>query len=168
MARFNDERAGSGTRVRLVFEVNGKRKRIDLGSKLAAGTRLKLLTIVNELEQSLQFGIAPTFALQDDFNSLGSELRAKLIEAGLWNAQPIPTLQEFLHDYISRKSDIVDHTRYKMQNSAKFFCDHFGTTRAIASITSGDAEDYVESRKKLASDNYRRGKAWSTIFRLCP
>ena len=148
-ATINEQTSGGKTVYRLRFKVDGKVHRVSLGNKLPQKVKRPLLNLVDNLLAHKSTGEPLSAELIKGISALGSQLRDRLSDTGLFAVKSTPKLKEFLDAYIQQKNDVTDHTRYKLRNSARLFCEYFGNVKLTA-ISAGDVEDYIESRKSAA------------------
>ena len=150
MAKLHKYKKPAGPANVLVVNVDGERKRIWLGyNKLPIKVKNKLLTLADELESYRNHNEQPDKKLVHRVQEeLPSDVVQKLSDAGLLVKDEVPTLKPFLVSYISTRTDLTEHTKYKLRNSSKLFVEFFGDVK-LKQITAGDVEDYINHRKSL-------------------
>ena len=150
MAKLHKYKKPAGPANVLVVNVDGERKRIWLGyNKLPIKVKNKLLTLADELESYRNHNEQPDKKLVHRVQEeLPSDVVQKLSDAGLLDKDEVPTLKPFLVSYISTRTDLTEHTKYKLRNSSKLFVEFFGDVK-LKQITAGDVEDYINHRKSL-------------------
>jgi integrase len=145
MAKIHSEARANGKYYRLRVDVGGHAFRLSLGYDIDPKVRAKLESICTKLESLHLVGEGPDPRFQAILNDCDEELLAKFSDIGLL-PKPAPKLEAFLEAYISSRASLKEFTTYKMRNTAKLLVSFFGDVK-IASITAGDASDYVQSRK---------------------
>ena len=120
---------------------------------------------IESLVFSKRSGSAIDGAVADWLARIDDSLRAKLAKHGLCpslaNAEPekdVPTLAEFIDQYIAKRVDIKGRTILNLRTSRKHIVGYFGEDRELGSITQGDADDFRRSllTKGLGENSARR------------
>ena len=156
MSSINRQVNGKGQTVfRLRFKIDGRIQRVSIGSELPKTVERKLLRLIDQLEAYAASGEPLPPQLRQAVDQLDLSLRARLAEKGLIPDAAPSTLTSYLDEYIQRKREVTDHTRFKLRNTAKLFVEFFGDVN-LHEISPGDVEDYIEHRKAA-------GKATATI-----
>lgn len=129
---------------RLLVVLDEKRIIVHLG-KISLKTAQSIRAHAEHLAEAKQNGTAIPPATAAWLDGLDLGLRRKLERIGL--AEPkerkaaVP-LAAFIDEYLSRRVDIKDNTKEKLEIVRDRLIEHFGTDRDMASITAGDAEDF--------------------------
>lgn len=152
MASITTEEKNGKTYYRLRITVSGKVHRINLGFDQNQRALNKLLDYASDLEGLHKLGDKPDIRMMSELNEkYSTELLDKLSKIGLI-AKPAPKLEKFLTDFIDSKSDVGEHTLYKLNNTKRLFLGFFGDAR-IGAISSGDVADYRQARLKDVVQN---------------
>ena len=83
--------------------------------------------------------------------TLGPDLRDKLADIGLVDAQPCRLLGEFLDAYIASRGDVKPRTRTNYEYARRELVGYFGAERPLTAITPGDADEFRRNMKTRAT-----------------
>jgi integrase len=127
------------------FFRDGKRQMIYLG-KVPERYAETVKRHVEDLISAKAGGMAPTPATSKWLTTIDRALSQKLADAGLIDnatdrAETI-TLDRFLSDYLSARSDLKPGTLFKLELTKINLTDFFGPDRLLSTITPGDADDW--------------------------
>src|SRR5262245_45508697 len=115
-----------GYRRILFVDRNGKRRVVHLG-KLAKKTADEIRGRVEKLNASAISGAAVDEETARWAAGLGDVLAAKLAGVGLIAGRATARLQEFLDDYIRRRTDVKPATRRNLEAARNKLVEFFGT-----------------------------------------
>ena len=76
---------------------------------------------------------------------IGDDLHGKLANAGLCEPRQSATLDQFIADYIKRRSKVAERTQLNWTATKNKLTKFFGAERSLRDISPGDAEDFRES-----------------------
>jgi integrase len=133
-------------RKRILFVANdGKRKTIRIGQqsqKQAVKFKLKVEALVG---QSITGAVAVDDEVSRWLAGLPDTMHAQLAAVGLVKPRVTavgPTFGAFFDAYIVGRTDIKPNTLTNLRQARKNAVEYFGESRALDSITEGDAEEY--------------------------
>ena len=150
--------ADDGGLYRIIFSApDGTRKAIRIGrvtKRAAEDFRARLESVIA--------GRATGYADPRDAQwlaALDDRTHAKLVAVGLATprqAVGATTLKPFIDGYMDGRTDVKESTRICMGQARRRLVEFFGVSRALASITEGDADEYARWLAGQVSTNTAR------------
>ena len=102
---------------------------------------------VSELERAHKSGVSPDVGTAKWSNELSGRLRERLAAYGFVGAErkhaggdSIRLVGPFFENYIASRTDLKDATRYKYEQSCKYFTKYVGPQRLLADVTAADID----------------------------
>ncbi len=102
---------------------------------------------VSELERATKGGVAPDIGTAKWANELTGRIRERLAAWGFVGAERKHATGEatrlvgpFFDAYIESRTDLKPTTKYKYEQSAKYFSKYFGANRLLADVTEADID----------------------------
>ncbi len=149
-----------GGRRRILFlDTDGKRKTIRLG-KMAKRQAEAIKVRVEHLVAAKISGTAPDDETSRWLVGLDDVLQCRLAKVGLIQRRDSATLEAFLHDYISSRTDVKPTTVTNWGHTKRNLVEYFGPDKLLRDIAPGHADEW---RLYLAD----QGLAEGTIRKRC-
>ncbi len=128
---------------------------------------------VSELERATKGGVAPDVGTAKWANELTGRLRERLAAWGFVGPErkqaagnATRMVGPFFTSYIESRTDLKPRTKYKYEQSAKYFTKYFGANRLLADVTEADIDAWrlwlTSAALDATEDKPARGLAIST------
>jgi integrase len=140
------------------IKIDGIRKTIRLGNHIDKRGAEEMRRRIAALNASRLAGISPDEATASWVGKLDRDLHRRLAATGLIASRNAYTLGEFL-EYVFTQLEVKESTRISYTNVKRNLLDFFGPSKAINSISAGDAGEF--SRWLATQNGVRKDKLMS-------
>ncbi len=167
------KQGGNRPGYKLRFRDTDNRQRVLWLGDVSKRNAETVLLHVNELERAFKGGVSPEPGTAKWANEVTGRIRERLAVYGFVGAERKQVcgdasrlVKPFFDQYIASRSDLKPATRYKYEQSAKYFTTYVGPQRLLADVTPADVDAWrlwlVSSAIAAKGDKPARGMALSS------
>ncbi|MFO0013696.1 MAG: tyrosine-type recombinase/integrase [Planctomycetota bacterium] len=167
------KQGGNRPGYKLRFRDTDNRQRVLWLGDVSKRNAETVLLHVNELERAYKGGVSPEPGTAKWANELTGRIRERLAVYGFVGAERKQVcgdasrlVRPFFDSYIANRTDLKPATKYKYEQSAKYFTTYVGPHRLLADVTPADIDAWrlwlVSSAIAAKGDKPARGMAVSS------
>lgn len=124
------------------YDTAGKRHSVWLGRISSNHANDVASHIENLVDAAKHSSTVPAKTLAWVQDEATDKVAERLAKAGLCNPRERSTLGAFIESYIESREDASENTVRNFKNSRQKLIDHFGASKPLHEITTGDADDW--------------------------